>query len=229
MEYRLYSSSNFKSLHYKLPTLVASIMSSANPTLSLILGDTINALKKAERNSGDPDVGNTPAIFHEAAKRIPSLLIYFEKCKQHLDATMTATDFPRSAIHTMEICERNALRVNEIFSGVVGSSNAAEQYRRVARGDRLEDLMKEILTHAIQISNISQLAAIRGAEVEELGKALRSFVAMPTSLPENKASYSFNNSGNGYQNINTSTGHQYNNTGAGNMFTGTIQGLQMSR
>jgi hypothetical protein len=89
--------------------------------------------------------------------------------------------------------------------------------------------MKEIITRAIQISNISQLAAIRGAEVEELGKALRSFVAMPASLPENKASYSFNNSGNGYQNINTSTGQQYNNTGAGNMFTGTIQDLQMSR
>ncbi|OQE16224.1 hypothetical protein PENFLA_c028G04597 [Penicillium flavigenum] len=204
-------------------------MSSANPTHSLILGDTINALRKAERNSSDPNVGNTPAIFREAAKRIPSLLVYFEKCRQHLDATMTAEDLPQSAIQTMEICESNALRVNEIFSGVVGSSNAAEQYRRVARGDRLEDLMKEILTHAIQISNISQLAAIRGAEVDELGKALHTFVAMPASLPENKASYSFNNSGNGYHNINTSTGQQYNNTGAGNMFTGTIQGLQMSR
>ncbi|KAJ5252939.1 hypothetical protein N7489_003349 [Penicillium chrysogenum] len=204
-------------------------MSSANPTLSHILGDTINSLKKAERNSGDPNVGNIPAIFREAAKRIPSLLVYFEKCKHHLDANTTAEDLPRSAIRTMEICESNALRVNEIFSGVVGSSNAAEQYRRVARGDRLEDLMKEILTHAIRISNISQLAAIRGAEVEELGKALSSFVAMSASLPENKASYSFNNSGNGYQNINTSTGQQYNNTGAGNMFTGTIQGLRMSR
>ena len=204
-------------------------MSSANPTLSLILDQTINALRNAERNSSDQNVGNTPPIFREAAKRVPSLLVYFEKCKQHLDATMTAEELPQSAIHTMKICESNALRVNEIFSGVVGSSNAAEKYQRIARGDRLEDLMKEILTQAIQISNITQLAAIRGAEVEELDKALRSFMAMPASLPENKTSYSFNNSGNGYQNINTSTGHQYNNTGSGNMFTGTIQGLQISR
>ncbi|KAJ5519339.1 hypothetical protein LT330_008716 [Penicillium expansum] len=204
-------------------------MTFAEPALNLILGDTINALKKAERNSGDPNLGNAPAIFRETAVRIPSLLTYFEKFKQHLDTTMMVEEFPRSAIRTMEICEENATRVNEIFSGVVGSSNAAAQYRKVARGDQLEDLMKKILTDAIEMSNITQLAVIRGAEVEELNKALRSFMAMPASLPENQSAYSFDNSGSGYQNINTSTGNQYNNTGPGNMFTGTIRGLKMSK
>ncbi|KAJ5972953.1 uncharacterized protein N7479_002871 [Penicillium vulpinum] len=204
-------------------------MSFADPTHSRILAETINALEKAERNSLDPNGRDTPPIFRETAKHIPSLLAYFGKCKQQLNETMMTEELPQSTIDAMEICEGNATRVNEIFSGVVGSSNAVEQYRKVARGDQLEVLMKEILENAIKISEIRQLAVIRGVEVQKLSTALGRFTEMSASSPEVQSPYSFYNSGNGHQNINTSTGHQYNNSGPGNMFTGVIHGFQMSK
>lgn len=169
--------------------LEASIMSFVHPTLSLSLGHTINDLKKAESMSGQSDIKNAPAIFRETVKRIPSLLAYFENCKQYLDTTMVMAmgeELPPSAISIMKICEENAARVNEIFSAVVGSSNAAAQYRKVAQGARLEDLMKKILTNAIEMSNITQLAVISSVtEVGKLHRDLRSFMEMPASLPEN--------------------------------------------
>ncbi|KAJ5822596.1 hypothetical protein N7447_004936 [Penicillium robsamsonii] len=201
----------------------------ADPAHSRILGDTINALENVERKSHEPNGGNAPVVFRETAKHIPSLLVYFEKCKQHLDATIMAEEFHRLTIGYLKTCERNASRVNEIFTGVVGSSNSAEQYRRVAQGDQLEDLMKKILENAIAMSSTTQLTAISGTEVHGLNQSLCEFQAMPASLPEVKPSYSFTNFGSGNQNLNTGTGHQYNNNGSGNMFTGAIQSFSMSR
>ncbi|CRL21661.1 unnamed protein product [Penicillium camemberti] len=163
-------------------------MSFVHLVLSLSLGHTINDLKKAESMSGQTDIGNAPAIFRETIKRIPSLLAYFENCKQYLDTTTVMTmeeELPPSAISFLEICEDNAARVNEIFSAVVGSPNAAAQYRKVARGARLEDLMKKILTNAIEMSNTTQISVISSVtEVGKLHRDLRSFMEMPASLPE---------------------------------------------
>ncbi|CAI7671186.1 unnamed protein product [Penicillium discolor] len=158
-------------------------MSFVHPTLSLSLGHTINDLKKAESMSGRSDIGNAPAIFRETVKP------YFENCKQYLDTIMVMAiveELHPSAISIMKICEENAARVNEIFSAVVGSSNAAAQYRKVAQGARLEDLMKKILTNAIEMSNITQLTVISSVtEVGKLHRDLRSFMEMPASLPQN--------------------------------------------
>lgn len=164
-------------------------MSFVHPTLSLSLGHTINDLKKAESMSGQSDIGNAPAIFRETVKRIPSLLAYFENCKQYLDTIMVMAiveELHPSAISIMKICEENAARVNEIFSAVVGCPNAGAQYRKVAQGARLEDLMKKILTNAIEMSNITQLTVISSVtEVGKLHRDLRSFMEMPASLPQN--------------------------------------------
>ncbi|KAJ5173675.1 uncharacterized protein N7500_001606 [Penicillium coprophilum] len=198
-------------------------------TDSHILGDIINAHESAEEKNYDQNREVTPALSRETAKHIRPLLGYFKNCKQHVDATMMTDDFPQPTIDYIKTCEGNATRVNEIFSGVVGSSNAMEQYRRVARGYLLEDLMKKMLENVIAMSNATQLAVLSGAELQELNESLGQLQAMPASLPESKSQYSFSNHGSGNQNINTSTGHQYNNTGSGNVFTGTIHGFSMTR
>lgn len=117
--------------------------------------------------------------------------------------------------------------LDEIFYKVIRSSDAQEKYQAVARGDRLEDLIKKILKNAIQLSKSQILADVALMQVEDLENDLGIFLAMPGSLPEDAPRYSFHNSGQGWMNVNTGTAPQNNNNSSGYQFNGPIHGLQL--
>jgi hypothetical protein len=148
--------------------------------------------------------------------------------KDHVAAIQN--EFPFEDIRpTIEGCKDKAVQLDEIFQQVIGSHDARQQYRKVASGCRLEDLMKGILEHEIELAASLPFKDVSNSKVDELKETLAKLEAIPISLPEEESSYSFRNEGNGWMNVNTGTGPQHNNNGTGNQFNAPIHGLQLAK
>ncbi|CAG8161432.1 unnamed protein product [Penicillium salamii] len=89
--------------------------------------------------------------------------------------------------------------------------------------------MKGILKHKIELVASLSFKDVANSKVDELKETLAKVQAIPISLSEEEANYSFYNKGNGWINMNTGTRPQYNNNGTGNQFNAPIHGLQLAK
>lgn len=121
------------------------------------------------------------------------------------------------------------VQLDEIFQQVIRRHDAEQQYRRIASGYRLEDLIKGILEHQIELAASLPLKGVANSKVNKLKETLAKVQAIPILLSEEKASYLFRNEGNGWINVNTGTGPQHNNNGTGGQFNAPIHGLQLAK
>ena len=202
-------------------------MAATNVDIKRLFGCTISALQATQESSGSHNSENLPPVFGAVTKWIPPIQKLFETCKDHLNLAILDEGYFEDVSSTMEICKTKATRLDEIFYEVIRSSDAKERYQAIAKGDQLEDLMKIILRHAIQLSRSSTFTDVAGTQVEYLEEALRVFMAIPKSLPEDGPRYSFHNSGHGRMNVNTGTAPQNNNNSSGYQFNGPIHGFHL--
>ncbi|KAJ5718811.1 hypothetical protein N7488_004457 [Penicillium malachiteum] len=175
-----------------------------------------------------PHTKDIPPVFIEVAPCLPLVQGVCDIIKDHVIATQIEASFQddRPAI---EGCKDKATQLDEIFQQVIGRADARQQYRKVASGCRLEDVMKVILEHQIELAMIPTFKDVVSSKVDGLKEALAKVQEIPDSLPDEASSYSFRNEGNGWMNVNTGRGPQYNNNGTGNQFNGPIHGLQLPK
>ena len=98
-----------------------------------------------------------------------------------------------------------AVQLDGIFQHVIRSHGAEQQYRKIVSGYRLEDLIKGILEHQIELAASLPFKDVANSKVNKLKETLAKVQAIPILLSEEKASYSFRNEGNGWMNVNTGT------------------------
>ncbi|KAJ5159343.1 uncharacterized protein N7500_008994 [Penicillium coprophilum] len=166
-----------------------------------------------------------PTVFSEVAEFIPLVQKVSETCMGHIK-TIQDTDSLQDLRPAVEGCTEKAAQLDKMFLHVIGASDAQQQYRMVAKGDRLEHVMEAILEHMTELATSSLFVDVAGTSVDELKEALRKVKGMADSLPNEESSYSFYNSGSGWMNVNTGTAPQNNNNGSGYQFNGPIHGFQ---
>ncbi|KAJ5743752.1 hypothetical protein N7533_008622 [Penicillium manginii] len=193
------------------------------------LGDVIHTLSKTEETHESP-AKNLPPVFGNTAAHIPLVQAVFASCKNHVKTWSSQDDESAEDVSRILIqCNKKVTRLDEIFQNVTDSSDAVQQYSRVAHGVGLEVLMRDILSNTIELarSPVFATAPVLRSQIEELQEALRKVHMIPSSLP--KASHQFHNSGSGSMNVNTGGGSQNNNTGKGFQFNGPVNGLNIAR
>lgn len=191
-----------------------------------LLSRLIFILQEAQHTSiGITTTNNLPAVFNGAAEFISLVQNVSEICIGHITAIQDNNSL-QDVRPAIEGCTEKAAQLDEMFHHVIGASDAQEQYRMVAKGDRLEHVMKAILEHMTELATSSLFADVVGTKIDELKEALRKVKAIPDSLPEEESSYSFYNSGSGWMNVNTGTAPQNNNNSSGYQFNGPIHGFQ---
>ncbi|KAE8141491.1 hypothetical protein BDV38DRAFT_188904 [Aspergillus pseudotamarii] len=191
-----------------------------------LFSGTISALQAIQESSGSHTLENLPSVFGKVAKWIPTAQEFFESCKKHLSPAALNKGSLEDLSTAMEVCKGKAIRLDEIFYVVIRSSDASEEYQTVAKEDRLEDLMKAIFEHMIQLAKNPPFSEVVGSEVDRLEEGLRVLMAIPASLSGKRSSYLFHNSGDGWINVNTGTAPQNNNNSSGYQFNGLIHRLQ---
>jgi protoheme ferro-lyase len=176
------------------------------------------------------DAEDLPKVFHEVTRHIPLVQNHFTTFKEHIVRSKPNEESIQAASALVKVCRDKAKRLEEIFDEVISSSDPAKegQYRKFAKGDRLEDLMKVILRNVILLAEEPLFADVTSSQVDDLKKALSEMAAIPASLPEDETSYSFHNSGNGWMNVNTGTAPQNNNNNSsGYQFNGAIHSFHL--
>ncbi|KAJ6000740.1 hypothetical protein N7481_001149 [Penicillium waksmanii] len=204
-------------------------MNTTDSEIKSLLGTTISILEKNQDLGKDiSDIENLPAVFSKTAKYVPSIRKAFETCKESLASTPLEENYFESLNSALKDCKTKIARLHEIFSEVIKHSDPKAQYRTVAKEDRLEYLMKEILNHTIKILKNPPFEAVLGEQVQGLEQALGIFNAMEPCRVEGK-SWHFHNLGNGSMNVNKGSGSQNVNASSGNMFTGSIQNVHLPK
>ncbi|KAJ5738168.1 hypothetical protein N7493_001323 [Penicillium malachiteum] len=187
------------------------------------------ALHEAQQTSlRIPHTKDLPSVFNEIAPCLPLVQGVCDICKNYVAAFQNDVSI-QDIRPTIDGCKDKAVKLDEIFQQVIGSTDARKKYREVASGCPLEDVMKVILEHEIELATTLPFKDVLGPKVDELKETLVKVQAIPVSLVDEKSSYSFRNEGDGWMNVNTGTGPQHNNNGSGNQFNGPIHGLQLPK
>lgn len=210
--------------------MLAGAMSSPNRTqIRNSLSDAIHTLSKTEESHENP-TEDLPPVFGNISAHIPLVQAVFTSCKNHIKTWSAQDEQSTNEVGRILVqCNEKVTRLDDIFQSVIDSSDAVQQYPRVAQGIGLEILMRDILQNAIELARSPLFAKANeiGSQIEELGEALRQINMIPSSLP--KVSHKFHNSGSGSMHVNTGSGSQNNNTGKGFQFNGPVNGLNIAR
>ena len=171
------------------------------------------------------DATGLPEAFREVAKNLPLVKDTLRLVKDSVnDETCTAIN------PVIKTCERKALSLKKLFEKVAPMEGAKrmERYekalRTLGKGNRVEDLMREILKELQLLA--ANRAFANGAKLAELAATIKAAMeklseiqpSAPDSVFDAPSFTNIDHHGDGIQNNITSSGDHkiFNNTGGGN-------------
>ncbi|RFU29352.1 hypothetical protein B7463_g6988, partial [Scytalidium lignicola] len=190
----------------------------------------IQSARKIPGNIDDAaaDLNQAFPAFQKVANTLPLIQETLENFRENILKFNPDKKTCQDIKPDLEIFKNKAIRLKEIFHEVIPEAETSRmrRYRKAAKGDLVEDLMKQMIKHILYILKLPAIKLASQEYLRNLDKAFKDLSKIPRSLPDDDSPFSFHNYGAGSQNIHTGSGTQNNNNGSGCQFIGSKQDFQ---